>query len=89
MCSYYATLKADNRYRKRVTWLVSNSDVTAYEYQGMPSSVNAGHGTATQGGERFREIKARGAAEDSHKSQGEVCTTKTSVLTTDAGQRVE
>ena len=42
--SYYATLKADSRYRKRVSWLVSCPNLAVYEYQGRPPPVNAGHG---------------------------------------------
>jgi len=44
MCSYYATLKADAGYRKRVTWLVSQPTVAVYEYQGTAPPVNAAHG---------------------------------------------
>ena len=37
-------LKADTRYRKRVSWLASQPSLAVYEYQGTPPSVNAGHG---------------------------------------------
>ena len=44
--SYYATLKADKSYRKRVSWLVMQPNIAVYEYQGTPPAVNAEHGLA-------------------------------------------
>ena len=44
VCSYYATLKADSSYRKRVSWIVSKPNWAVYEYQGTPPPVNGGHG---------------------------------------------
>ena len=46
ICSYYATLKADKSYRKRVCWLVMHPNVAVYEYQRTPPSKNAAHGLA-------------------------------------------
>jgi hypothetical protein len=44
--SYYATLKADNQYRKRVTWLEAQPQVAIVEYIGEPPTTHEPHGLA-------------------------------------------
>jgi len=55
--SYYATLKSDSSYRKRVSWLVLNPDVAVYEYQGKPPQVNAVHGLQRKSEAEFVRTK--------------------------------
>jgi len=44
--AYYATLKADSGYRKRVSWLETESHVAMIEYVGTPPTGNQPHGLA-------------------------------------------
>ena len=48
MESYYATLKLDMSFRKRVSWLTSHPHVALYEYQGTSPTSNEPHGLSRQ-----------------------------------------
>jgi len=57
MSSYYATLKSDTSYRKRVSWIVSSPNVAVYEYQGKPPARNQPHGCARHTDTEFIRTK--------------------------------
>ena len=56
---YYATLKADSSYRKRVSWLETAPHVALIEYIGTPPSVNQPHGSARMNSNEYVRTKPK------------------------------